>query len=64
MDAYLKARGLWQHEIFARVVQAITELAERGSDERKLLESVQTHVRAHGGAAVPRSMRFDYGDAS
>ena len=64
VDTYLEARGLWRHEIFARVVQAVTELAERGSDERKLLESVQTHVRTHGGAAVPRSMRFDYGDAS
>lgn len=47
-----------------RQIQAVTELAERGSDERKLLESIQTHVRTHGGAAVPRSMRFDYGDAS
>ena len=50
VDTYLEARGLWRHEIFARVVQAITELAERGSDERKLLESVQTHLRTHGGA--------------
>ena len=64
VDAYLEARGLWRHEVFARVVQAVTELAERGSDERKLLESIQTHVRTHGGAAVPRPMRFDYGDAS
>jgi ABC-type dipeptide/oligopeptide/nickel transport system permease subunit len=50
--------------IFARVVRAITDLAERGSDERKLLESVQTHLRTHGGATVPRSMGFDYEDAS
>ena len=64
VDAYLEARGLWRHEIFARVVQAITELAERGSDERKLLESVQTHVRTHGGVSLPRAMSFDYGDAS
>ena len=64
VDAYLEARGLWRHEIFARVVQAVTELAERGSDERKLLESIQTHVRTHGGVSVPRSARLDYGDAS
>ncbi len=64
VDAYLEARGLWRHEIFARVVQAITELAERGSDERKLLESIQTHVRTHGGVSIPRAMSFDYGDAS
>ena len=64
VDAYLEARGLWRHEIFARVVQAVTELAERGSDERKLLESIQTHVRTHGGVSIPRSVRLDYGDAS
>lgn len=32
--------------------------------KRKLLESIQTHVRTHGGTIVPRSMRFDDGDAS
>ena len=63
VDAYLEARGLWRHEIFARVVQAVTELAERGSEERTTLESIQTHVRTHGGASGPRPMRLDYGDA-
>ena len=64
VDAHLEARGLWRHEIFARVVQAITELAERGSEERTTLESIQIHVRTHGGAAVPRPLSLDYGDAS
>ena len=64
VDAYLEARGLWRHEIFARVVQAVTELAERGSEERATLESIQTHVRTHGGASGPRPMSLDYGDAS
>ena len=63
VDAYLEARGLWRHEVFARVVQAVTELAERGSEERTTLESIQTHVRTHGGASGPRPMRLDYGDA-
>ena len=63
VDAYLEARGLWRHEIFARVVQAVTELAERGSEERTTLESIQIHVRTHGGASGPRPMRLDYGDA-
>ena len=63
VDAYLEARGLWRHEIFARVVQAVTELAERGSEERTTLESIQTHVRTHGSASGPRPMRLDYGDA-
>ena len=61
VDAYLEARGLWRHEIFARVVQAITELAERGSEERATLESIQTHIRNHGGVSVPRPMALDYG---
>ena len=64
VDAYLEARGLWRHEIFARVVQAIIELAERGSEERATLESIQTHVRTHGGLSVPRPVRLGFGDAS
>ncbi len=64
VDAYLEARGLWRREIFAHVVQAVIELAERGSDERATLESVQTHVRTHGGVSGPQPVRLDYGDAS
>ena len=63
VDAYLEARGLWRLELFTRVVQAVTELAERGTEERTMLESIQTHVRTHGGAAVPRPLRFDYDSA-
>ena len=37
VDAYLEERGLWKHELFASVIQAVLELAERGSDERGLL---------------------------
>ncbi len=54
VDAYLEARGLWRHELFARVVQAVTELAEAGSEERAMLESIQNHLRARG-AAAPRA---------
>ena len=45
VNNYLSDRGLWKHELFASVVQAIIELAERGSEERALLESVQNHLR-------------------
>ena len=45
VDGYLEARGLWRHELFARVVQALIELAETGSEERALLESIQNHLR-------------------
>ena len=40
VDAYLEERGLWKHELFASVIQAVLELAERGSDERGLLEKI------------------------
>ena len=63
VDAWLEARGLWRHELFARVVQAIIELAERGSDERAVLESIQNHLRTHGGTPLPRAVSLDYGAA-
>ena len=47
VDAYLEARGLWRHELFARVVQAVIELSEQGSEERATLESIQNHLRTH-----------------
>ena len=45
VDAYLERKGLWRHELFARVVQAVIELAGEGSEERALLESIQNHLR-------------------
>ena len=53
VDAYLEARGLWRHELYARLVQALIELAERDSEERATLESIQNHLRERGGAAAP-----------
>ena len=49
VDAWLEARGLWRHELFARVVQALIELAGTGSEERAVLESIQNHLRGGGG---------------
>ena len=54
VDGYLESQGLWRHDLFARVVQALIELAETGSEERSLLESIQNHVRTRGGVQVPR----------
>ena len=54
VNAYLEERGLWKLELFASVIQAVLELAERGSDERGLLESVQNHLRGGGQVASPQ----------
>ena len=64
VDAYLEARGLWRHELFARVVQALIELAERGSEERTTLESIQNHIAARGGIPAPRQVEFQLGGSS
>lgn len=45
VDGYLEQRGLWRHELFARLTQAVLELAERGTEERSILESIQNHLR-------------------
>ena len=46
VDSYLEQRGLSRHELFARLTQAVLELAERGSEERSILESIQNHLQA------------------
>ena len=57
VDAYLEELGLWRNELFASVVQAVLESAERGSEERALLESIQNHLRA-GGNVVSAQRSF------
>ena len=63
VDAYLEARGLWRHELFVRVVQALIELAEGGSEERATLESIQNHIGARGGVSAPRQAEFRLGES-
>ena len=64
VDAYLEARGLWRHELFARVGQAVVELAERGSKGRTILESMQNHIGARGGVPAPRQAELQLGESS
>ena len=54
VDAYLEGRGLWDNELFSRVVQALIELSEAGSEERAVLEYIQNHLAARGGAPAPQ----------
>ena len=46
VDGYLERGGLRRHELFARFAQAVLELADGGSEERSILESIQNHLRA------------------
>ena len=54
VEAYLEDRGLIRQELFARVVQALIELSENGSEERATLESIQNHIAARTLAPAPR----------
>ena len=63
VDDYLERHGLWHHELFARVVQALIELADGGSEERATLESIQNHVGTHGGTRAPRQMDLGMDEA-
>ena len=57
VDGYLGRRGLWHHELFARVVQAVIELAKEGTEERAVLESIQNHLMAAPRGATRRGAR-------
>jgi hypothetical protein len=48
VDAYLDARALRKNRIFHHLLQALIELADAGSDERAILESLSNHVAAPG----------------
>ncbi len=54
VNDYLDDRGLKRHALFARLLQALIELADAGSDERAILESLSNHIAARGGVAAAR----------
>ena len=49
VDDYLETRGLPRHALFNRILQALIEMADVGSEERSLLEALSNHVSARGG---------------
>jgi len=56
VDEYMEARALAGNRLFHRVLQALIELADEGSEERALLESISNHVagkRPQVAAQVP-----------
>ena len=58
VNDYLDDRGLKRHALFARLLQALIELADAGSEERAILESLSNHIAARGGVAPARQARL------
>jgi hypothetical protein len=54
VDEYLDARGLKRNALFHQLLQALIELAVRGSEERSLLESISNHISGRHAAAEDR----------
>ena len=54
VNLYIDDNGLARHALFARLVQALIELAPAGSEERTILESLSNHIAARAGITSPR----------
>ena len=54
VNLYLDDHGLKRHALFARVLQALIELADAGSEERALLESLSNYIVARGNVGSAR----------
>ena len=54
VNDYIDDNGLACHALFARLLQALIELAPAGSEERALLESLSNHLAARAGLAASR----------
>ena len=54
VDAWLEARALKRDALFHRVLQALIELADAGSGERSILESLSNHATTRDRRTPPR----------
>ena len=61
VNDYLDDRGLVHNTLFARLLQALIELAEAGSEERSILESLSNHAAARSGVAPARQRGLQLG---
>ena len=61
VNDYLDDRGLVHHTLFARLLQALIELADAGSEERSILESLSNHAAARSGVAPARQRGLQLG---
>lgn len=58
VNSYLLDHGLKRHALFARVLQALIELADAGSEERALLESLSNHISTKSDTGPVRQLRL------
>ncbi|MBL7211112.1 MAG: DUF1156 domain-containing protein [Desulfobacteraceae bacterium] len=54
VDDYLEARALFRNNTFHQVLQALIELADTGSEERSILESISNHLKTRGVSVADR----------
>ena len=54
VNGYIDERGLQRNALFAQILQALIELAEAGSEERSILESLSSHVETRGNVSPSR----------
>ncbi len=54
VNAFIDDNGLASHALFARLLQALVELAPTGSEERAILEALSNHIAARSGLAERR----------
>lgn len=52
VDEYLNSKGLRTNALFPPVLQALIEMADAGSEERAILESLSNHVQGRGVRAA------------
>ena len=59
VNDYIDDNGLARHALFARLLQALIELAPANSEERALLESLSNHIAARAGLAASRQAALE-----
>ncbi len=52
VDEYMNSKGLRTNALFPPVLQALIEMADGGSEERSILESLSNHVQGRGVRAA------------
>jgi adenine-specific DNA methylase len=56
VDEYVDTRALKRNMLFHQLLQALIELAQAGSEERSLLESISNHISARPASAENRQV--------